>query len=241
MQIGIISECGIKPRNPFKRYRRELISSEKNPFELIIVRIPYTTREINKTSPRRIKRAVLRAEKILKKSGADKIVFTHLLNNYSDDLTDSTNKIFYTLIPHCIRSLAPKCKISPPDCKICIKTAEMDRITERLATELCYDTKKLIICTPESHHAESFQEWFYDETGFFAEITDKYTADAEIMINLNQPSVRIGRDILIDGIFFDFDVSGCDVNFLDIAICINDFNPTDKISAWMMGKKKLTL
>ncbi len=241
MQIGIISECRIKPRNPFKRYRRELIFSEKNPFELIIVRIPYTINEIDKISPRRIERAALKAEKILKKSGADKIIFSNLLRKYSGVATDSINQIFYTLIPHCIRSIAPKCNIFSPDCRICIKTAEMDRITERLATELCYDTKKLIICTPDSHDAESFQEWFYDETGFFAEITGKYTADAEIMIDLYQPSVRIGRDVLIDGIRFDFDMNGCDVNFLEVAACIDGFTPSDKISAWMMGKKKLTL
>lgn len=241
MQIGIISECKIKPRNPFKRYLRELILSQKNPFELIIAKIPYTADDIDKISPRRIKKAVLKAEKLLKKSGADKIIFTHSLKEYSKVSTDSVNQIFYALIPLCVRSIAPKCNIFPPDCRICIKTAEMDRITERLATELCYDTKKLIIYTSDSHNAAEFQESFYNETGFFSEITDKYTADAEIVIDLNQPSVRIGRDILIDGVQLDFDAGSCDVNFLDIAVCINSFNPADKISAWIMGKKKLTL
>jgi len=241
VRIGIVSERRIKSQNPFKRYQREQICNKKNPFELIILRIPYTAEELDKISSKRIKRAVFKAEKILKANGTDKIIFTALLRKYSDTLNDPGNQIFFTLIPHCIRSVAPKCSIFPPDCRICIKTTEMDRITEHLATELCYDTNRLIICTPDRQNAASFQERFYDETGFLAEITDKCLADAEIVIDLNQPSVRIGRDVRIDSVQFDFDLGGCDVNFLEVAACIAGIDALKKISAYMMGKKKLTL
>ena len=241
MRIGIIAERRIKPQNPFERYQREIIYNEKNPFELIIARIPYSAERLDKISPRRIKRAVLKAEEILKNSEADKIITTPLLKEYSGTAKDHGNQIFFRIIPHCIRSIAPRCGISLPDCKICIRACKMDRITEYLAAELCYDTNRLIICTPDSLGAAGFQQRFYDETGFFAEITDECRANAEILIDLMQPSIRIGRDILIDGIQLDLDMGGCDVDFLEVGACIGEFDTLKKISAYMMGKKKLTL
>lgn len=241
MRIGIIAERRIKPQSPFERYQREIIYNEKNPFELIIVRIPYTAERLDKTSPQRIKKAVLKAEEILKNSGADNIISTLLLKEYSGNTNSSGNQAFGAIIPHCIRNVAPRCGIFPPDCKICIRARKMDRITECLATELCYDTKKLIICTPDSHVAASFQQRFYTETGSFAEITEECKADAEILVDLMQPSLRIGRDILIDGIQLDLDMGGSDVDFLEVAACIGEYNTLKKISAYMMGKKKLTL
>ncbi len=241
MRIGIIAERRIKPQNLLERYQREIISNKKNPFDLIIISIPYTAEDLDKIPLRRIKRAVLKAEKILKNLKADKIIFAALLKEYLGVLNNPGNQIFFTLIPQCIRCIAPKCRIFPPNCRICIRASKMDRIIEYLATELCYDTNRLIICTPDIHYTASFQERFYNETGFLAEITDECTADAEILIDLTHPSVRIGRDILIDGVQFDFDLGGCDVDFLEIASYIEGFDASKNISAYMMGKKKLTL
>lgn len=241
MRIGIISELTIKPRNPFERYQREFIYSEKNPFELIIVRLPYSAERLAKISPKRIKQSVFKAEEILKTLGADKIIYSELLKEYSDIVNNNRNQAFSSIIPHCIRSIAPKCGIYPPDCRICIRTNKMDRITEYLAREMCYDTKKLILCFPENCNVTDFQEQFYNETGFFAEITYSSTADAEILVDLINPSVRIGRDILIDGAELDLELGGCNVDFLEVAACINSLDISKKISSYIMGKKKLTL
>ncbi len=241
MRIGIVAERRIKTLNPFERYKKEWINSEKNPFELIIATIPYSIAGLDKTSPKRVKKAVFKAAKMLKASGADKILFSTFLSEYSDISTDSKNLALSGIIPDCIRTVAPKCGIFPPDCKICIRADKMDRITEYLATELCYDTKKLVLCISDNHGATDFQERFFNETGSLAEISCKVPPDAEILIDLTDSTVRIGRDILIDGVELDLDMGGCSVNFLDVAACIGKDYTAKKISSYIMGKKKLTL
>lgn len=241
MRIGIIAERRIKSQNPFERYQRDIIHSEKNPFELVIARIPYSVERLDRTSPKRLKRAVLKAEEILKISGADKIFFSALLKDFSVPSPDSRIQAFSAIIPNCIRNIAPKCGIHLPNCKICIKADKTDRITEYLAAELCYDAKKLILCVPDKDNAAGFRERFFHETGAFPEITDTTSADAEIFVDLSVPAVRIGRDIMIDGIELDLDLGGCDVDFLEIASYIGEVYTAKKISSYIMGKKKLTL
>ncbi len=241
MRIGIIAERRIKPSNFFERYHREIIDNTKNPFELIIARIPYTAEKLDKISPRRVKKAILMAEGILNVSGADKIIVTSMLKKYSDIADIDRNQAFFDIVPHCIRSISPKCGIYPPDCRICIKAVKMDRIIEYLVAELCYDTKKLIISIADMNTAKSFQERFYAETGFLTEITHDHTTDTEILVDLINPSVRIGRDILIDSVHLDIYTGDCDVDSLEIAACIGKLETSKKISAYMMGKKKLTL
>lgn len=241
MRIGIISERRIKTRNPFKRYSRETIVSAKNPFELIIAGIPYSAEKLSGISPKRIKKAVLKAEEILRNSGADKIITTASLKEYTSITFDSKKQIFSAVIPGCIRNIAPKCGIYPPDCRICIRADKMDRITEYLATELCYDTKKVLLYIADKSDVADFQERFFDETGALAEIVCDDSPKADILVDLTVPSVRIGRDILIDGIELDLDMGGCDVNFLDIATYIGEEYTLKKISSYFMGKKKLTL
>lgn len=241
MRIGIIAERRIKPKNLFKRYCTETVNSTKNPFELIIARIPYSVERLSRISPKRVEKAVLKAGQILKDSGIDKIIFSSLLREYSDIQTAGNAQVFTRIIPDCIRNVAPKCGINPPDCKICIRADKMDRITEYLATELCYDTRKLILCVSDNGDASGFRERFFDETGAFAEISCGDRTDADILIDLTVPSVRIGRDILIDGIELDLDMGGCDVNFFDVATYIGETCTSKKISSYIMGKKKLTL
>ncbi len=241
MRIGIIAERRIKPKSLFERYCTETINSAKNPFELIISRIPYSAERLAEVSPKRIKKAVLKAEQVLKDSGIDKIIFSSLLREYSDIKTDNSSQVFSYIIPDCIRNIAPKCGIYPPDCRICIRADKMDRITEYLAAELCYDTKKLILCVPDKGDASGFRERFFDETGAFAEISCDDNSDADILVDLTVPAVRIGRDILIDGIELDLDMGGCDVNFFEVAIYIGEAYTSKKISSYIMGKKKLTL
>lgn len=254
MHIGIVSEYTGENQKVFcfKKSVKEIISDEHNPFELTAIRLPYTVDRIEKmTEKRRIslmKKAVLR----LKKSGVNQIVLTDGLKQYRNEImavcdgisVAEGRKEFYKYIPDAVRVAAKKCSIELLDAKVCISTIRADRITEYLLRKLCYDIKNLTVCTEDTEKAKMLCREFSEETGFFPKITAAVQNSpnrADVLIDLDNARVRIGRNVVIDGVEFDFNLNGFEVNMLDVALCLPDIDIFGRVISYNCGKNKLTL
>ncbi|MBO5955174.1 MAG: hypothetical protein J6Q10_00060, partial [Clostridia bacterium] len=66
-------------------------------------------------------------------------------------------------------------------------------------------------------------------------------AYADILIDTKTPSVRIGRDLVINGAELDFEMNGICVDSMEVAACLGGFDPSMKVKAFLSNKKKLTL
>lgn len=253
MHIGIVSEyTGEKKKFYLKKYVTEIISDERNPFEFTAVRLPYTADRIIKMTEKRRMLLVKKAVILLKKAGISHIVLTNGLKKYSNEImavcggisVADGRKEFYKYIPDAVRIAAKKCSIELLDAKVCISTIRADRITEYLLRELCYDIKNLTVCTEDAENAKMLCRDFSEETGFFPKITSAVQNSpnkADVLIDLDNNRVRIGRNVVIDGVEFDFNLNDFEVNMLDIALCLPDIDIFGRVISYNCGKNKLTL
>lgn len=248
IRIGIVSE---RPRKKerlfFERYQRAVIINDKNPFELVAVRIPYSSEQLEGISEQRLCKSVSKARNLLKNLGAEKILVSDGLKEYFDSEQLSVKKsqrdeMFLLTVPRCIRQFSQKCGLMLPVHKICIRANKMDRITEYLLRELCFDARALILCTDDPKSALAICERLFDDFGLAVQVVESFAeADADILIDTAAPSVRIGRDLIVDGAELDFELDGICVDFLEVAVCLKGFDPSMRVKAFLSNKKKLTL
>lgn len=254
MHIGIVSEYTGENQKIFclKKSIKEIITDGNNPFELTTVRLPYTADRIKKMTGKCRILLIKKAVVFLKKSGVSHIVLTDFLKKYSNEITvvcggipiADGRKEFYKYIPDAVRIAAKKCSIELLDAKVCISTIRADRITEYLLRELCYDIKNLTVCTEDTENAKMLCRGFSEETGFFPKITSTVQNSpnkAEVLIDLDNGRVRVGRNVVIDGVEFDFNLNDFEVNMLDIAFCLTDIDIFGRVISYNCGKNKLTL
>ncbi len=223
----------------FEKIEREKIESGNNPFELIVARIP----ELENKTPERKRKYRAKAEKILKKENVDRIILSKPVKEACGiSGSDERNRLFIEFVPNCIRRLAKSCGLKILESKVCIRDNNPGRITEYLLRELCFDTKRIEICSENRKQTEKIRDVFYEDTGLLITISENpEKSDAEIEIDVQKPSVRIGRDMVVDGIEFGFDLGGCDVDSLEVAATLKNVSVADRISSYLLGKKKLTL
>ena len=68
VRIGIISERPTKKERVFlERYKREVIKNDKNPFEMVAVRVPYSGKQIQRLPNKWVIKSISKAKKILEK------------------------------------------------------------------------------------------------------------------------------------------------------------------------------
>ncbi len=244
LKLGIIAERQINgKRCLFEKLKSVECLSENNPFELFVVKIPYR----QSGSARGLERKIKKARKLLEEQQVQEIIFSRKLkeyceNLYSDKFSEERNRLFLKISPMCIKQTTSLCGIKLLESEICIRDNNPGRIMEYLLKELCFETKKIVVCTKAKELAEKIRDDFYEETGFLIDISkDTDALNADIEINVQKPSVRIGRDVLIYGAELDFDLMDCDVDFLEVAACLDGFDASERISAYLLDKKKLTL
>ena len=112
----------------------------------------------------------------------------------------------------------------------------MDRISEYLARDMCFDTKNIIISTKTKEQANRFCEDFYDETGLWVRVTDYSDATGGIYIDVDKAEIGFGKNLYVRSIDFGFDFSGYSVNQQDALVHLRGFK-RDKIK-WCYDYKK---
>ncbi len=245
VSIGLITERLTKERKYiFEGCKKKVIYSDKNPFELIVGEIPFSRERMPSVKERVLVRYVKKAEKLLKGNGAESIVLSDNIKGSLVDWerfernTQQKRDIFLHTVPHAIRQFAPGCGVDLMEARVCIRDSKMDRISEYLMRELCYDIKNLVICTQNEKDGADLCEQFCDETGMPIKICKNISHGAvDVFIDVDNGFVRIGRDIVIDGIKLDFDLGGYAADSLEIASYIKDFNPVGKVEKYFSNKK----
>lgn len=249
IRIGLISEHPTRPEKRFfGEYTKELILSNKNPFELLTVTVPYSETQLGKLKTSRKNRVINKAKTILEKNGVEKIFFSPSVRcavNGEDDATaaDFAKHILFPKWAYvCVRLLSKRYGIDPLRAKICIRHCRMDRISEQFVSQLCFDTKILAVCTNDYSGAQALRDKFLDETGMAVRIAD-YDAwrDFDIVIDVDGALVRIGRDLVVDGAVVGFELGGFEADLTEITAYVAQFVTFDRNLSFFSDKKKLTL
>ncbi len=249
MTIGLITEPVSYTRKYFlyrllKLHTCEKIINPNNPFELVAEILPYSYRTIEKLSPIRLENLIHKKVKLLQKNGVTKFILSDFLYklcmNKKINTTYFANgngkQIFLALLPLCLRQTTKKAGIDLFSANVCIRDSKMDRISEYLTRELCYDTKNLYLCTHNLKTASTFCESFCDETGLWIGVRDKLNFHCDIILDVDNCQLKIGTDLFVRDVKFNFDFCGYNVCHTDIATLLTSHSLTP--TSWVYSYEK---
>ncbi|MBQ9756970.1 MAG: hypothetical protein IJW15_00950 [Clostridia bacterium] len=245
-RIGIVDLRQKKCRmRIFRRYQKEMVNAPQNPFEIVAIRLPYDKTQFDRLKQKKKQKVFEKAKKKLAAEEIYEIIFSKGLKEHCDEKSLNLarrKQIFLNMVPGCIKWISRKYGIKLPVDEICIKNTQMDRINGYFLNEICYDAVKIRLCTEDIENAKDVCERFYDETGLFVKVAKSpEPGDADILIDADGPFVKIGTDLMIDGVELDISLGGYDVDCLDIAACVKNVDFRKRILSYFSGKKKLTL
>ncbi len=247
MTIGIIAEPKSYTRKFF--YKRllnihtfEKIKDAGNPFEAIVEIVPLSRKSLERMKAVRLKKLLFKKIKLLKKNGVTKYLLSdyllHLCQSKGIDtdifFNGSGRKLFLKLMPLCIRQIAKKSGIDLFSSMVCISDTKMDRISEYLMRELCFDTKKLYLSTQNIKSAKAFCENFCDETGLWIDICDSPNPHCDIVLDVDSCHIKFGNDLFIRDAKFDFNLCGFNICHTDIVTLLPNQNliPTEWVCSY---------
>jgi len=230
--IGVVTEAKDKNilQRIFKFLNVKIIETEENPFKLVMVSIPYSKQKLEKVSLRRISQLLKKSVKKARKSGAEKVIWSQpimrLMCEKGLEMPEaflSDGKLFFLrLAPACIRQTAAETGEKLIYQSVCISDSKMDRISEYLLRELCYDTKRMTVVTQNRDRAERFCEAFFEESGLWVEVRSDLPKQAGILIDVDGGFIRFGNALYIRDIDFGYKLFECDVKSIDIAACFRE-------------------
>ena len=250
MTIGLISEPKSYTRKLLiKRFLKinvsDNITGTLNPFDMYAEVLPFSNRYLESMSANRLNKLINKKIHRLEKYGITKFILSDYLYKLcqAKDITTSSfanrcgKKLFLAISPLCIRQTAKNHSINLLRSSVCISDTKMDRISQYLLRELCFDTKKLILRTNNTDAAKNFCERFYDETGLWVEVSSVLNLNTDILIDVDNCEIKIGRDLFIRDARFDFDLCGYSVCHTDIASLLA--TPDLSHIQWVCGYEKL--
>ena len=150
----------------------------------------------------------------------------------------------HTFMPDILRKIAPRCGIDPMRARVCISERKAGRISEYLMRELCFDVKRLTLCTEDLPAAEKMCADFAEETGFFPNIADFGSVGrrgADILLDADGCCVRIGRDLTVDGVELRLGGLAAAVENADVLRFVGRSDIRGLAAAYLSGKNRLTL
>ncbi len=237
MLIGLVTEPLLNTRkNWFKRLFRiktyKKIQNIEAGIDVFAVELPYSIKELNAKThiglERYFNKIVERLEKqmvatVLSDGLKELCQSKGILQRQIDD--SKPKKLFLKLCPDCIRQTAKLCGFQLIDSVLCIRDTKMDRISEYLLRELCYDVNNIVVCTKNRVAAEEICERFYDETGLLVRVLDAEMV-SDIIVDVDNAVVLIKKDLYIKSADLGYDFQGYKVNHLEFAQIINkkEFN-----------------
>ena len=105
--------------------------------------------------------------------------------------------------------------------------------------KIMFLTNNFYLCTNNTCYAHIVAEAIYNEFGVWINICEKNCANSSCVINVDKGKIHIG-DIIVDGISYDVDFNGYDVDINDF-IAISDISSYVKIDNLMSGKNLIKL
>lgn len=235
MVIGIVTEAKDKSilQRIFKILTVKIIETEENPFKLVIITIPHTKQNLEKMDLQHSLRLRKKIVKKAKKHGTQRLILSRLVmcpafENWAEPLMvsmDEGKQLFLKLAPECIRKATTQMGEKLIHQIVCISDFKMDRISEYLVRELCYDTKSITIVTRNRERAEKFSEAFFEESGLLVDVRPDLPKQQGILINVDDGYIRFGKDLYIRDIDFGYKLFELDVKSVDIAACLKGTEP----------------
>ena len=251
MKIGILSECQRQSesgrRVPFWKKPSctiEVIDEERNGFELIAVQLPYTLEQLEVLSEKKRRAALYHACDILLSHNISKAVYTAGMKRLFSP-SDAWNirilqrgELFSRFMPDLVRCLTKKYRLDRLSARLGISDAGLSYVTQRLMCELCFDARYIQLYTSELVRGEDLSERFSDEFGIPVTVAQAGgSVRCDILIDLDRQKLRIGRDLVVDGLELDFEVGGYDVDTMEIGNGLDIPPGTDRIRYCISGKK----
>ncbi len=247
MTIGLVTEPKSYTRKHFfckilKLRLSEKVENTDNPFILYAEILPFSSRDFERLSPKRLKNIIYKKIRLFKKNGITKLILSDyifkLCNAKGIDMSSFANGdgrgLFLSLLPLCLRQTAKKAGIDLFLANVCIRDSKLDRISEYLIRQLCFDTKKLYLCTQNLKPAHKFCESFCDETGLWIDVIDKIGFHCDVMLDVDNYRLRIGNDLSVCDARFGFNFCGYNVCHTDVAALLtqHSLQPTDWVYSY---------
>lgn len=226
MKIGIVSRSERK-KGIFKKVTIEEISPE-----IVVAKIPFWEEEIQKASG-----LIKRAEKKLRRFGAEEIIYEKSLKETPFDLS----RVFYKLAARGTRILAKRFEAGEPFC-LGIKKKIPDFKVLYLIKELIYDVKSISVFTEDQREALKIQGQIMEEFGATVEILpyDLYGRDF-VTVNLDENEIVIFGKVACKDFVVKTENFGYDIDSLELFSLQNGNFKEAVIKSCICGKNKLTL
>ncbi|MBR5614514.1 MAG: hypothetical protein IKW64_04345 [Clostridia bacterium] len=250
MLIHIVTEAKEKNKAPlfsrlFKRITTEELRVSSNPFDALVHVLPYSEKQLEQMDTRRLLRLVKKVCLKLERHNANRIVASKPLKaiflnkqiNFKNIDDEQVRRTFFKLVPEGIRRTARMCNINLLDAAICISDTKMDRISEYLIRELCYDIKKLTLCTNNTAAARAFCEDFFEETGFSVSVCATPVRSPDILIDVDDYNVCVGKDLFFADFDLGYDFNGYRISHADAAACIKTVDVSQLKCIYEYSKK----
>ncbi|MBQ2932256.1 MAG: hypothetical protein IJE62_05380 [Clostridia bacterium] len=249
MTIGLVTQTKeYSRRNFLKRLSRKKLKkmekSDKNPFDLIVEVIPFSEETLEEMSSYRLEKLITKYCNRLKNCNVDQIIYSDFLEKILAKKTflpyqqTGQNLFFLKKSPDCIRYTAEKCGIDLLKSIICIREFNAGRISEYLMRELCFDTKRIVLCTKNKKTAKDICDRFYEETGLLVNVFDYDEKSADICIDADANELKFGADLYVRDANLGFDFGEYQVSNVRAAGLLTEFKP-QKI-AWIYSHKKIS-
>ncbi len=226
MKIGIVL------RSERKKSIFQKVAIEEVAPEIIVAKIPFWEKEIAKASG-----LIKRAEKKLRRFGAEEIIYEKSLKETPFDLS----QVFYKLAAQGTKILAKRFEAGEPFC-LGIKQKIADFKVLYLIKELIYDAKNISIFTEDKENALKIQGQIMEEFGATVEIIpyDLYERDF-VTVNLDENEIVIFGKVVCKDFVVKTENFGYDIDSLELFSLLNGNFKEAVIKSCLCGKNKLTL
>ena len=233
MVLGFVTEQ--KPNTRKKRLIKlftkitcQMVENPENGFTLLIVELPVSEQLLKKMPAKRLKKLLDKALSIVKKQ-TDKVVFSNLLKKCCAKKNipvigpepQKCKELLLKLAPQCVRTTAKNCGISLIDSVICIRDTKLDRISETLLRELCFDVNNVVLSTQNQVKAKALCDGFYEETGLFVRTFGEQKIRYDIIIDVDEGKIGFGRDLFVCEADLGYNLEGFEANHFEIAQMMN--------------------
>ncbi|MEG1442285.1 MAG: hypothetical protein RSC29_06440 [Oscillospiraceae bacterium] len=246
MKIGIISECQTHDKGILNSlFKRIKVNDENDEKINMIAVIPYTKDEFFKLKSGKKLRIVNMAEKALKLRGIEKVLYTKSIK-IGLSIENSDNVSRFNLFDATWYAIK-KCKITSENTVLKIVDKDLDLVDIKGLERFCMQVKTIDIYTENLYKATQISEQIADEYGLYINVYEYETYEkskkkaTEILIDVENNLVRIGRDFVINGAEYELGLNEYDIDESDVAQFLGEDIKKYRVKGYLSGKNKLTI
>ena len=98
VRIGLISEQQQKSKKRFfGEYSKEFVVNDANPFELVVLTVPFDRTKIEGMKDRHKEKMIVKCLSVLEKSGVDRIIFSPFMKpEYTPSALNSNSRVIFS-------------------------------------------------------------------------------------------------------------------------------------------------